>query len=198
MHRNTAPKVKSGRVQKKNRWEPARSDYYAFTQPLPVVDRRRPGDSYRHLLRKQHIHDFIGLLPDWHDLSEGLDAIVLAPGESNLDGWHTTGVVAVCAWPTGLWDRSTPEFADEHRDIFVRLGVPLEHRKGEVVLKWTEGTVRAYQLLHVLLHELGHHHDRITTRSQARATRGEPFAERYARRYADLIWDRYLDAFGLD
>ena len=46
---------------------------------------------------------------------------------------------------------------------------------------WTEGQARAFQLLHVFLHELGHHHDLITTRRQLRGGRGEAYAERYAR-----------------
>lgn len=57
--------------------------------------------------------------------------------------------------------------------------------------------IRAYQLLHVALHELGHHHDRMTTKSKRRASRGEGFAERHALNYGDRIWERYLEAFGL-
>jgi hypothetical protein len=50
MHRKTAPKVKSGRVQKKNRWaETTRLD------SVPVVERERPGDGYRHLLKVRDI-----------------------------------------------------------------------------------------------------------------------------------------------
>ena len=65
------------------------------------------------------------------------------------------------------------------------------------MLKWTESIARAWQLVHILLHELGHHHDRMTTRSRCRASRGEVYAERYALDYADRIWDRYINEFGL-
>jgi hypothetical protein len=78
-----------------------------------------------------------------------------------------------------------------------RLDVPRVDRGSYVLCKWTEETARAYQLLDVLLHELGHHHDLMTTRSRWNAARGEPFAEAYARRYADVIWDAYMMTFGL-
>lgn len=62
----------------------------------------------------------------------------------------------------------------------------------------TDSQARAYQLLHIFLHELGHHHDRMTTKRQLSTSRGEPYAEAYARRHEGLIWDRYLKVFGLD
>jgi hypothetical protein len=58
--------------------------------------------------------------------------------------------------------------------------------------------VRAYQLLHILTHELGHHHDRITTQSQKRAARGEPYAEAYARKYEALVWESFTRHFPLN
>jgi hypothetical protein len=50
--------------------------------------------------------------------------------------------------------------------------------------------------MHILLHELGHHHDRMTTRSQRYCGRGESYAEQYALRFADQLWDAYFKAFG--
>ncbi len=51
-------------------------------------------------------------------------------------------------------------------------------------------------LVHILVHVLGHHHDRMTTRSRKSTARGESFAERYAREHEDEILTRYRDAFG--
>jgi hypothetical protein len=91
------------------------------------------------------------------------------------------------------------DFIAEHRSVLDRLGVPVDafptppgpfHR-----CHFTEDTARAFQLLHVLLHELGHHHDAMTTRKQRWSCRGERYAEDYALRYAERIWDRYLAAF---
>src|SRR3954467_5353308 len=85
-NRLSAIRVKNGVVQKKNNW--ARTPTYWNTrQELPVIDRQRPGRGYKHLLRAHHIDDFISIVPDWDELSRGLDAILLAPGERNLDGW---------------------------------------------------------------------------------------------------------------
>jgi len=55
----------------------------------------------------------------------------------------------------------------------------------------------AYQLLHIFLHELGHHCDRMSTKSRRDSGRGEPFAEEWAYRYERVLWDRYLETFGL-
>lgn len=196
MNRKSAPKVKRGRVQKKNKWTPTPT-YYNAEQPLPVIDRRRPGEGYRHLLRRRDIEDFIALLPEWDELSKGLNAIVLAPGGDGM-GWHEPGVVHVCAWEEELWwEETVPKFVDDHRDLFELLGVAVEKRGDRLVTKWTEGQARAFQLLHVLLHEFGHHHDRMTTRSQEKAARGEWFAEEYARRHETRIWDAYLRRFGV-
>lgn len=196
MNRKSAPKVKRGRVQKKDNWTPTPT-YYNADQPLPVIDRRRPGDGYRHLLRGRDIEEFIAILPEWDELSKGLNAIVLAPGGEAM-GWHEPGVVHVCAWEEELWWSDTiPSFVDDHREVFELLGVVVEKRGGRLVTKWTEGQARAFQLLHVLLHEFGHHHDRMTTRSQRSAARGEWFAEEYARRHETNIWDDYLRRFRL-
>jgi hypothetical protein len=55
------------------------------------------------------------------------------------------------------------------------------------MVKWTENTARAYQLLYMFLHELGHHHDRMTTRSRRATARGEPYAESYANRDTERV-----------
>ncbi|UCE60992.1 MAG: hypothetical protein JSU63_04420 [Phycisphaerales bacterium] len=194
--RKTTPKVRDGTVQRKNRHAPT-PDYYNTPQEIPVLDRERPGKDHRHLIRKKHLIDFISILPDWDELSVGLDAIVLAH-EEGINGWHRPGIVAVCAWPRKIWEVWGPEFYFEHREILKRLGVPCEKQPGEYLCKFTEATARAYQLLHVLLHELGHHHDRMTTRSKEDSSRGEGYAEQYANRYSSVVFNRYLEVLGLE
>lgn len=196
LKRKSAPRVKTGDVQKKNNWA-LTADYYNTAQALPVVDRQRPGAGYRHLLKQQDIYDFIALLPDWPELSKGLNGIVLAPGEHGLDGYHRPGVVHICAWYKELWHSVGPSYYKEHQDIFARLEVPCVEKDDYYLLQWTEAQARAWQLLHIFLHELGHHHDRITTRSKVRASRGEPYAEAYARQHEALIWTRYQEKFRL-
>ena len=69
-------------------------------------------------------------------------------------------------------------------------------RDGYATVRWTEATACAYQLLHVLMHELGHHHDRITTRSQPATARGERYAGSRANNYAESIWNAYEGTLG--
>lgn len=196
IHRRTAPKVRRGRVQKKNRTQ--RTVRLAETHDGPVIDRQKPGQGFRHLLLKRDVERFIALLPDWDRLSVGLHAVVLAPGEWNCQGWHMSGIVALCAWERELWYETYSWYFDDHRRVFDQIGLEAEDAPDDrMLLKWTESKARAFQLVHVLLHELGHHHDRMTTRSKRRSSRGEDFAERYPLDYADRIWDRYLNEFGL-
>jgi hypothetical protein len=193
----TNPAVAGGKVRKKNRT--ARSPtLYNTRQDRLVVQRLRPGFGYRHILRQKDVLAFIQLLPDWAELSQGLHAILLTSGQWNCDGWHRPGVVAVCAWERDLWRELTVQGYAQHQNLFERLEVPCERTDdGYYLCQFTEPAVRAYQLLHVLLHELGHHHDRMTTRSRADACRGEGYAEAYAWEYEGRVWDRYLKTFGL-
>jgi hypothetical protein len=83
------------------------------------------------------------------------------------------------------WDETKPEWLVEHAHVLDLLGV---ERRGEAV-RWTEAHARAVQLL------LGHHRDRMTTRSKRTAARGEPYAEAYANRALELLWPKYAARF---
>ncbi|MGC4114396.1 MAG: hypothetical protein QM765_07250 [Myxococcales bacterium] len=190
--RRTATRVKDGQVQKKNNWK-ATPTYWNTEQLNVVIDREAAGRGYRHLLRKDDVRRFIALLPDWKELSVGLNAILLARGNRGLDGWQDQGVVGLCAWERELWREADADYLADHADLFERLGVPRTGGR----LEFTESSARAYQLLHILLHELGHHRDDMTTRSR-RGSRGEGFAEQYALQYEKVIWNRFLDEFGLE
>ena len=78
-------------------------------------------------------------------------------------------------------------------DGLVALGLRPPRRGPDLELRWTKAQARAYQL-HILPHELGHHHDRITSRGP-RAPRGEPYAEAYANRVLEKIWPSYAREF---
>lgn len=198
--RKTPPRVKRGKVQRKNR--SARTpNYYNTPRAMPVIDRLRPGHGYRHVLMKRHVVDFISILPDWAELSRGLNAVVLGPWEPDTAGFHRPGVVTICACDRDLWLEADKRFFQEHRGVYDKLEIEYEKLRdgsGDYLVKFTEAQMRAYQLVHILLHELGHHHDRITTRSKHSASRGEGYAEKYALRYADVIWDRYREVFHYD
>jgi hypothetical protein len=193
--RQVARRVRDGVVQRKNRHAPG-GDPYWHDRPYPRIERQPPGDGHRHLLRKRDVGAFIDLLPDWDELRRGLNAILLATARTEADGWHRRGTVAVCAWPRELSVTVGTWYHDAHQQVFNRLAVPTRQIGDDTwQLDFTENAARAYQLLHILLHELGHHHDRMTTRAQQHVGRGELYAEVYALRYADRIWDDYFRVF---
>jgi hypothetical protein len=187
MHRRQAPKVRDGRVQKKNNWAPT---------PAPNeirLERRDPAWGGRHLITIAQLREFIALLPMWDEVADGLEAIVLDDADDCM-GWCWSGVVAVCDWEAGLWwDDADPAWMDEHRELLERLEVEIAGPE----VRWTEAQARAFQLLHILPHELGHHHDRITTRTRRYAARGEPYAEAYALKVLDDVWPAYITRFGI-
>jgi hypothetical protein len=200
-HRRTTPGVRNGRVRKQNNWKRT-ADCYTTPQRVPAIDRVRPGDGYRHLLRKRDVERFVGLIPDWEELSRGLDVIVLDAGREGTDGWYRwwggRAGIGIRAWPTHMtWEADSGWYAG-HEGLVARIGARVEvNADGEPVCYWTPSTARAYQLMHVFLHELGHHRDRMTTRSKRECSRGEPFAEGYAWDFEKLVWERYLEEFGL-
>lgn len=197
-HRRTATRVKDGRVQKKNNWAASERSIHAMTQDEIHIERRDPGDGYRHVVTVAHLRAFLRLLPDWDELTVGLDAIVLDDGGRGCMGWCTEGVVAVCAWGRDLWwNDADPEFLAEHRSVLDLLGVPVVKAGRRYAVEWTEDQARAFQLLHILTHELGHHHDRITSKRQSTTGRGEPYAETYALRVMDEVWPAYARSFGV-
>ena len=194
--RKTGTKVRNGKVARKNRTDLS-NHYWQVRQAETVVDRLRPGEGYKHYLTIADVKRFLRILPDWNELSVGLDAVILDERVDAL-GWHCDGVVAVCAWErekTLDWDTS---FVQDHAVILDRLGVKCEPIDGDPEGTWCffdDASIKGFQLMHILLHELGHHHDRMTTKSQARSARGESYAETYALKYADTLWDAYFREF---
>ena len=197
-HRKTAPGVRDGRVRKKNNWKKT-PNCYNSPQSIPVIDREPPGSGYRHIVKPRDITRFISLIPDWQELSRGLNVILLARCQPDCDGWYKyDGVIGICAWDVEMVMPYKEEWFWEHRDLLTRLGVETwTNQDGEPFGRWTPSTIRAYQLLHVFLHELGHHRDRMTTRSRRECSRGEPYAEQAAWDFEELIWERYCDEFGM-
>ncbi len=165
--------------------------------PSVVIDRERPGRGYIHIVSKADVEKFVLLLPEWSELSNGLRAVLLAQGELGCDGWYDhDGVVAICAWRRDLWRLSHKAHFLEHKELYERLGVPCEENGEDVLCKFTKSTARAYLLLHVFLHELGHHRDLMTTKKRTSLGRGERYAEDWAIKHEALVWSAYMDAFG--
>ncbi len=163
---------------------------------MPIIDRKRPGSDYRHILKQKDVQKFISLIPEWPEISKGLNAIVLSRGELEYFGYHISGAIYICAWEKDYWISVTAAFYESNKDLLCQLCVPCEREDdGGFLCKFDENTARAHQLLNTFLHELGHHHDRMTTKAKVRAGRGERYADTYARNYREQIWARYNAAF---
>ena len=84
-NKNT-PKVSDGKVQKKNNHR-LTPNYWNTAQKIPQIDKENPGRVYKHFLTKKDVLNFIDILPDWDELSRGLDAILLSSPSWNTEGW---------------------------------------------------------------------------------------------------------------
>jgi hypothetical protein len=194
-NRKTAPRVVGGRVLRKNNWQPTPGHVYV-RRPAPMIVRERPGHGYEHMLLARDVERFLALLPHWDELAIGLNTILLDAGHPTIEGWHRRGVVALTAWERTLWVDYSAESHRKHAAIYDRIDLTrtiLED--GYVRAEWTPAKIRAFQLTHILTHELGHHHDAMTNRSRHSA-RGEEYAESYANALGDAVWARYVEENG--
>jgi hypothetical protein len=192
-NRRTATKVKHGRVQPRNRHVP--------TGLLGlVIDRESPGRGSRHVLTKRDLVAFIDIIPDWSRLSQRLERIVLA-SDTTLDGHYAfyhreeTGAIFLHAWHQDLWTEFDTDHFESHRDLFERLGVSSDRTREAVLCRFTEAQARAFMLLHVFLHELGHHYDRLQ-QLHGKSTSGEDYAEQFANSRFNLLWPDYIRILG--
>jgi len=193
--RKTAPEVRSGRVQKKNNWEET-PDYYIAEQPELVIDRKRPGEGFRHLLSQSDIRRFISIVPDWERHSQGLNGIVLAPGEESRFGYYYPGVISICAWALNGSISVNEYFLYLNTEIIQCLGISCSpDGNGDWTLECDEDQARAFQLISTFLHELGHHNDYLNTRKKENANRGESHAEQFALELGLHLWPTYQKAF---
>ena len=207
-----------GHVQRKNNHvKTARLGY--------VVDRNRPSRGYVHVLSKKDIHDFTDLIPDWYKISNGIESIFLDSENEYTDGYYRhysregTGVIWLSAWQKDLWLEYSDDYYQEHLWLFKILGVICEKVEkkvddndkdndingkktdaGEVDIYWTcyftLAQARAFMLMHIFLHELGHHVDKLRSKKRDIIRGGEAYAESYANRRFHELWPAYIKRFG--
>jgi hypothetical protein len=198
--RKTTPGVKAGRVQRKNNWNSTPNPYLVMPE-VPMVVRERPGRDYRHVVRQRDIIDFLHILPDWEQVVRGLRSVILAPGRLGYDGLYLgEGVIKLSAWPRELWCEWERDYHRAHAAVLDRLGVPVRALEDDLFeCQFTDETARGFMLLHVFLHELGHHRDRMSTASERESARGESWAESYAISLENdpMVWRRYTETFSL-
>lgn len=195
--RKSRPGVRDGEVLDKTRHRET-PNYLNTPQEIPFIERQRPGKGYSHFMRTNDLRRFFDIIPDWPLFATGLRAILLATGTGETClGWHSPGVIAICAWPKAMDQIWETEFVDQVADTLDRLQVPREKvSPGFYRCKFNEQSVRGFQLMDVFLHELAHHYDRITTKSKVESARGEKFAVRFAQAYSNGLWDAYFREFG--
>jgi len=178
----------------KNRHRPTGHDGY-------VLDRESPGRGFRHVVSKRDVQAFIDIVPDWYRLSERLERIVLASPSDGCDGQHAfyhreeTGAIFLHAWQDDLWKDLTTSYFDSHQDIFERLGVSYDRGEDCVTCRFTEVQARAFMLLHIFMHELGHHFDRIHQKHLG-SSKGEDHAEKFATSRFEHLFPAYVRVFG--
>lgn len=193
-NRRTATKIKDGRVQRKNCHRPTAHDGY-------VLDRESPGRGFCHVVSKRDIQAFIDIVPDWHRLSERLERIVLARPVEGCDGEYAfyhreeTGAIFLRAWRDDLWTDLAIGYFDSHQNIFQTFGVSYDRLDDRVACRFTEAQARAFLLLHIFMHELGHHYDRIHQKHLG-SSKGEDYAERFATSRFAQLFPAYVRVFG--
>jgi hypothetical protein len=133
----------------------------------------------------------------------GIEAIVLTAGGADHHGRYRTysrektGAIEIPAWEEDLWRWHTRPFFEHHRSFFERIELAFDDADDdEVECRYTKAQAKAYLLLHVFLHELGHHVDRMQSKQQTAGRRGEELAERYANELLEVLWPSYLRMFG--
>jgi hypothetical protein len=201
----TTPRVRDGRVQKKNCWAESVDGEESLLGSTGITfEMRAPGPTERHVVSEIDVRRFLRCIPDWEKHAEGLRAIVLG-GRDAMGRYDHRGIIYLCPWSDDLFWDCELDFFEEHRETLHRIGVPhdatpvvdpaLPGDKGTIPLYFDERSARAFQLVHVFLHELGHHRDRMTRRSHY--GRGEEFAEAWALEMEPLVWPRYKEFFGV-
>jgi hypothetical protein len=195
--RKTTPKVQGGKVLRKNNHK-LTPNYWNTAQREIQIDEEKPGKGYKHYLKKRDILKFIELIPNWEVYSHGLDAILLENGDYWRDGaYYYTGVICISAWDKHQDITINSQYFIDHKEVFDRLNVQYTKKNNEYYCRFKVDQIKGYQLLHIFLHELGHHYDRMKTRSKHSTARGENFAENFAFEHEKEMWNKYEEAFNL-
>jgi len=117
--RKTTPRVKDGRVQRKN----YRDLRGAYPDGPLTIEARVPGPGYRHVVTPDDLRRFFALIPGWAEVSAGLHAVVLAEGSPDIDGYYKDGVIELTAWCDPPAVTVGARFFAEHRAVYERIGV---------------------------------------------------------------------------
>ncbi len=192
--RKTSTKVVGGRVTRKSRSDLSEVNGY-------VVERVAAGRGFRHVVSPRQLESFIELIPGWREYSFRLERILLSRGYENAFGYHEffrrekVATIALCPWPKALWTPISLPFFYEHRRVIEALGVPYDIGLRRATCRFTVAQAKAFSLLHVFLHEVGHHRDWLRRRG-VKLRGKEQIAEDFANRLFETMLPLYRDRFG--
>jgi len=193
--RKTATRIKKGTVQRKNRHAKT-PNYWNKRQTEIQIDIENPGKGYKHFLKKRDIKQFLEILPYRDIIDIELDAVIL--GKYNLsgcDGYYWNGIICICAWEKEMTRSMGLKYFEFHKEMFDKLGLKYSVKEDDVICYFTENQIKAFQLLRVMTHEIGHHIDRIKTKSKKRCPNGEKFANYVELDLEAKLWDKYFEYF---
>jgi hypothetical protein len=192
--RRTSTKVVDGQVTRKSRgYLSSAAEYIIRKEPAHV--------GFTHVVSPNQLRKFLQIVPGWPEAAHRLHEIVLTGGSNYGFGYQTfyqhskVGVIALCAWPKELWKPVSSAFYSEHRHVLDALGVERSRDRLPHILRFTVAQARAFSLLHVFMHELGHHRDWLRRRGRGLPNK-ELIAEDYANRYFDQLLPIYCEKFG--
>ena len=113
-NRRSAPKVRDGKVQRKNRHVPTRLNSLS-------VGLSRAESGYRHVTSKEDVWKFLRLIPHWKQVSSDLDLIYLTSwGDTDYDGyyaWPRWPKIVLAPWPADLVMRPGIDYLQRHESI---------------------------------------------------------------------------------
>lgn len=156
---------------------------------LVEVRKEKPGRGFISLTIKRDMERFIELIPQWKELSLGLSQVVLSPGEKDVLGWRSPGIIGLNAWERELeWEDCTPDFYNMNKELFKSLEIPVLRDGNAYVIKFTDLTARAFQLLHVFVVLLCQHRDAIGDKKTNHS-------KTYWKNRGKELFNRYIQVF---
>jgi len=162
------------------------------------IEREKPGRGFISLIMKREMETFIKLLPEWEDLSLGIETVVLAPGEDGVLGWRSPGVVGLCAWPRIIeWDDCDHDFYNTHKDLFAKLEIPCAGEDDHWYVGFTDLSASAFQLIHVFVQLACLHRNDVSVLAGAGKKSRGSYLRSYVNKWENEIFKRYLQHFKL-
>ncbi len=191
--RKSTPGVVDGRVKKKNRTALS-PDPYESDLPSLEIRRMRPAKGYYHAVSVTDVRRMIALIPDWDEVAQGIRAVFLTPGGDDAYGrYNNAGIIKLDAWPRSGID----PVLDRKRWLLAQIGIDLGSLKEGDLVQMNRDQARCFLLLGTFLHEIGHHLDRMSTRSKRDAANGEAVAVAYEHRRQQELYPAYCAEFGV-